>query len=114
MAEAMLLKTACIATNWSSNTEFMNPETACMVSCDMVTIEKGEGSYPPGATWADPSMEETAMYMKRLKESPDYYQEIVEKAYDSVSAILGIEKVSELLKERIAQIYKLICDTEQI
>lgn len=110
MAEAMLLKTACIATNWSSNTEFMNPETACMVSCDMVTIEKGEGSYPPGATWADPDVDETAMYMKKLKESPDYYQEIVEKAYDSTSALLGKEKVTNLLEKRIMQINESITE----
>lgn len=110
MAEAMLLKTACIATNWSSNTEFMNSETACMVPYSMVQIAKGEGSYPAGATWADPDVDETAMYMKKLKASPDYYREIVEKAYDSISAILGKEKVTNLLEKRIAQIYKSLTE----
>lgn len=105
MAEAMLLKTACIATNWSSNTEFMDSDTACMVPYTMVQIGKGEGSYPAGATWADPDMEETARYMKMLKESPNDYREMVEKAYDSVSVVLGKERVETLLTQRISKIY---------
>lgn len=106
MAEAMLLKTACIATNWSSNTEFMDSGTACMVPYTMVQIGKGEGSYPAGATWADPDMEETARYMKLLKDSPDYYRKMVEKAYDSVSMLLGKDRVEKFLKQRISQIYE--------
>lgn len=105
MAEAMLLKTACIATNWSSNTEFMDSETACMVPYTMVQIEKGEGSYPAGATWADPDMQETARYMKLLKDSPAFYRKMVEMAFDSVSVILGKDRVETLLTQRISQIY---------
>lgn len=108
MAEAMLLKTACIATNWSSNTEFMNSETACMVPYHLIQIGEGDRNYPAGATWADPDMEETARYMKLLKESPDDYREMVEKAYDSVSVILGKDRVETLLTQRISQIYASI------
>lgn len=104
MAEAMLLKTACIATNWSSNTEFMNDDAACMVSCSMEQIEEGEGNYPPGATWADPSVDETTMYMKKLKEDPAYYHSMVECAYSYVSEILGKERIIALLKNRLSTI----------
>ena len=79
----------------------------------MVQIQQGEGSYPPGATWADPDTEEVAMYMKKLKECPTYYREMVEKAYAHVSATLGIEKVSELLRGRIQEIYTQFSDTER-
>lgn len=101
MAEAMLLNTACIATNWSSNTEFMNSETACMVSCNMVEIAEGEGAYPPGAVWADASVEETAMYMKKLKEDPDFYRALTDRAYSYVSDILGREHITHMLEERL-------------
>ena len=79
----------------------------------MVQIQQGEGSYPPGATWADPDTEEVAMYMKKLKECPTYYLEMVEKAYAHVSATLGIEKVSELLRGRIQQIYTQFSNTKR-
>lgn len=105
MAEAMMLKTACIATDWSSNTEFMNPDTACMVSCTMKQIAEGEGNYPPGAIWADPDIDEAAMYMRKLKESPAFYQGLVERAYSYTSDVLGKEKVVNLIQQRIDQIY---------
>lgn len=108
LAEAMLLKTACIATNWSSNTEFMNGDTACMVSYEKKQIAGGEGSYPPGATWADPSVEETAMYMRKLKEDPEFYQKLVDRAYDHASSVLGKEKIVRLLENRIDQLYRSI------
>lgn len=108
MAEAMLLKTACIATNWSSNTEFMNSDTACMVSYTKMQIAEGEGSYPPGATWADPSVEETAMYMRKLKESPDFYRELVDRAYDYASDILGKERVVAMLEDRLDKITEAV------
>lgn len=105
MAEAMLLKTACIATNWSSNTEFMNSDVACMVSYDKVKIRKGEGSYPSGAIWADPSIEETSQFMKRLKEDPQFYERMVDDAYAYVSDVLSKDRVVSLLEDRLAQIY---------
>ena len=40
LAEAMLLGTPTIATNWSSNTEFMNKDVACMVDYKLITIER--------------------------------------------------------------------------
>ena len=105
MAEAMLLKTACIATKWSSNTEFMNSDVACMVSYDKVKIRKGEGSYPSGAIWADPSIEETSQFMKQLKEDPQFYERMVDDAYAYVSDVLSKDRVVSLLEDRLAQIY---------
>lgn len=112
MAEAMLLKTACIATNWSSNTEFMNSDTACMVSCTMKQIEEGEGSYPPGAIWADPSVEETTMYMRKLKEDPEYYRGMVDRAYSYASEVLGKDRISTMMEERISLINDAILSND--
>lgn len=112
LAEAMLLKTACIATNWSSNTEFMTSDTACMVSCTMKQIEEGEGSYPPGAIWADPSVAETTLYMKKLKEEPDFYQNMVERAYDYASEILGKDRITAMLEDRLSIINEAILSND--
>lgn len=108
MAEAMLLKTACIATNWSSNIEFMNSEIACMLPYKMVEIEETDGCYKKGGIWAEPSIEEATKYMVSLKENPDYYKTMVEKAYKSVSSQLGKEKIVSMLENRLDEITKTI------
>lgn len=107
LAEAMLLKTACIATNWSSNTEFMNSDCACMVSCNMVKINEGEGLYPPGAIWANPSVTEATEYMLRLKNDSSYYHSITENAYRHASTVLGKNRIVDMMERRISQIYEL-------
>ena len=112
MAEAMLLKTACIATNWSSNTEFMDSGTACMVPYSKIQINESEGCYPKGSIWADPDVEATANYMKWLKENPNEYRTMVDKAYKHVSEILGKEHVVPMMEERISQIYQLVSKCE--
>lgn len=50
MAEAMIVGTPVIATNWSSNTEFMNPDVACMVDCSFVELKKDSPPYKKGAS----------------------------------------------------------------
>ena len=73
MAEAMLLDTVCVATDWSSNTEFMDADSACMVSFQKVEIQETSGNYKKGCRWAEPDVEEAAGYMRRLYEDPAYY-----------------------------------------
>lgn len=109
LAEAMLVQTACIATNWSANTEFMNPDVACMVSYKKIPIQKGECLYPAGALWAEPDIDEAAAFMKRLRDDPVFYQEKVERAYQHVSEVLGKEKIVSLLEKRIEEINRTLC-----
>lgn len=108
MAESMLLKTACIATNWSSNTEFMNEDVACMVQYKLIQFRKGEGSYADGGTWADADVGETAKYMKKLKNDAVFYEQMVNKAYDHITTVLGKEKTVGLIEKRIAKINEML------
>lgn len=111
MAEAMLLKTACIATNWSSNTEFMNEEIACMLPYKMIEIEFTDGCYEKGGIWADPDVDVAAKYMKKLKNDTEFYNAIVEKAYESVSVQLGKERIVSMIEDRLAEIRKAVSES---
>lgn len=102
--EAMLNNTPCIATNWSSNTEFMNEEVACMVDYTFTVLEEDSAPYEKGAKWADANVDTAARYMRRLVEEPEYYNQLVIKGKKYVKEKLGMERIAELVKKRIQEI----------
>ena len=104
MAEAMLNGTVCIATNWSSNTEFMNKDIACMVDYSFITLEKDMSPYRKGAKWADANTDEAAGYMKRLCTDKVFYDDLSKKAKAYIEDKLSMESVKNLLEKRINEI----------
>ena len=104
MAEAMMLGTPCVATNWSANTEFMNEETACMVGYELVPVN---GEYPGDdgtMQWAEPDVQQAVEFLKRLREEPEYYKEKAEKGFQYISEKLSMKACAEAIKERMSQI----------
>ncbi len=104
MAEAMMLGTPCVATNWSSNTEFMNEDCACMVGYELVPVN---GEYPGDdgtMQWAEPDAHQAAKFLKRLRDEPEYYKEKAEKGFQYISKKLSMKACAEAIKERMSQI----------
>lgn len=106
MAEAMLNGTPVIATNWSSNTEFMNENVACMVDYKFTKLEKDCPPYKKGAVWAEPDVAKASVFMKRLYSDHDFYHQLSDDAKAFISEKLGMEKAVSLIEERIEKIYK--------
>lgn len=79
MAEAMYFEKPVIATNWSSNVDFMDDKSACLVGYDLIKIDKDYGVYKKGNTWAQPKEEEAAEYMKKLYFDKDFYKKFQKK-----------------------------------
>lgn len=104
MAEAMLNGTPCIATNWSSNTEFMNDDVACMVDYDFITLGKNMSPYPKGSKWADANTDSAAKYMIKLYEDREFYEEIATKAKTYIENKLSLEKAGQMVRDRILEI----------
>jgi len=100
-----MLGTPTIATNWSSNTEFMNTDVSCLVNYKMKIIEKDIGPFKKGNRWADPDIEDAAEYMRKLYDDPLYYKEIVDKAKSYINAKLSMDKATQLINHRIKEIY---------
>lgn len=106
MAEAMLNGTPCIATNWSSNTEFMNEKVACMVNYRLVKLKKSFPPYEKGTKWADPNVKEAAFYMRKLYENKNYYNKIADSAKAYIETKLGMQRAVDLVQQRLENIRK--------
>lgn len=105
LAEAMLLGTPTVATNWSSNTEFMNENVACMVDYELMTIEKDMPPFKAGNRWADANLDQAAGYMKKLYEDKEYYEMIRKNAKEYAKEKLGMDQAAGRIRERLKEIW---------
>jgi glycosyltransferase involved in cell wall biosynthesis len=66
-AAAMLLGRPVIVTNWSGNIDFMTADTAALVSYKLIPVIDPRGNYQlPNAVWAEPDIEDAAVWLRRL------------------------------------------------
>lgn len=105
LAEAMLLGTPTVATNWSSNTEFMNENVACIVDYELITIEKDMPPFKAGNRWADANLDQAAGYMKKLYEDKEYYEMIRKNAKEYAEEKLGMDQAAGRMRERLKEIW---------
>lgn len=105
LTEAMLLGIPCIATNWSSNTEFMNNEVACMVDYTMTVIKEDSGTYKKGYVWAEPSIPDAARYMEKLHNDKDFYEKLRKGAYTYISEKFKMENIVNTINQYTDEIY---------
>ncbi len=106
LAEAMILKTATIATNYSANTEFQNRDTSCLVDYKLIPVGKDIYPYKKEYLWADPDVNQAAEYMKKLYDDDKFRHTIVENAYKMMTNEEHILNPSKRIEERVRSIYE--------
>lgn len=71
VAEAMLRGLPAIATNWSSNVDFLSDETGIPVRYELVQSHDPQGTYNfPAMKWANPDIGDAALALRRLRDDP--------------------------------------------
>lgn len=70
-AEAMLLGVPVVATGWSGNMQYMDPDCAALVPYRMIPARDSRGVFEaPGACWAEPDIAAAADHLTRLADDP--------------------------------------------
>ncbi len=104
MAECMLLGKPVVATAYSGNLAFMDADNSCLVGYSLIPVLEGEYPAWQGQHWADPDIDEAAVYLRTLADDPAYARSIGEKAKASVQQRLSASASLEAIGARLADI----------
>lgn len=89
LMETMALGKPVIATAWSGNVDFMTADDSCPVGYDLVPVDSEHPAYTPEMTrpeqvWAQPHVDEAAVWMRRLHDEPETRRTIGLSAADAI------------------------------
>lgn len=104
MAEAMLLGKPTAATGYSGNVDFMTPSNSHLIDYSLVPIDSPEVTAPPGAVWADPSVEGAASALRQIVDRPDEARERGRQAQAELREKLSHRAAGERMVTRLRAI----------
>ncbi|MET1081390.1 MAG: glycosyltransferase family 4 protein [Pseudomonas sp.] len=104
IAEAMYLSKPVIATPWSGNVDFMNPENSVPINYTLVELLEDIGPYQKGQVWADPDIADAATKMLELFSSPEKAAAIGVEAARTMRAQCNPARVAGLISKRNEEI----------
>ena len=99
-AEAMILGTPTVTTNWSANTEFQTPESACLVKYTLREIGKDLWPYRKNDLWADADTDDAAGYIRRLYEDRACFERIRENGMKQAASVFESGAAERMIRER--------------
>lgn len=106
LAESMLMKTATVASNYSANTEFQTTQNACLVDCSLKNVGVDVYPYKKEYVWGNPNIEQASEYLKKLYLDKDYYNQIVNQAYQDMTSKEKESLPIERIERRVNEIYE--------
>jgi glycosyltransferase involved in cell wall biosynthesis len=104
LAQAMLLEKPVIATAYSGNLDFMTPDTACLVPCEMSPVPADAFSFLDGEVWAEPDLDQAVEYMLRMLDEPRHGRELGARAGRYVRTTLSYRAVGLQYRERLGTV----------
>lgn len=108
LAEAMLFGKPVIATNYSGNTDFMDPRYTFPVNYELVPVLSEDYHFietDDGAEWAQVSVSELAKKMRMAKDSSKKVK-LREDIQTFANSQFNVERTAKIMKERLTQIKK--------
>jgi glycosyltransferase involved in cell wall biosynthesis len=106
LAEAMSLGKPVVATAYGGNIEFMNDANSYLVACTPVSVGGAVEHYPPGATWAEPDLEDAARLLRSIDHEPEAARSRAQQGRSDVRAILAPEAVGARIRRRLLELHE--------
>lgn len=104
MAEAMSLGVPVVATAWSASTEFMTPDTACMVDAKLIPVGDAYQFGDGVQRWADPDLDQAAGYLRRLRDDPAWRSDLGRRGQAFIRANFSTARTAERIRARFEAI----------
>ncbi|MEQ8966825.1 MAG: glycosyltransferase [Azospirillaceae bacterium] len=88
LAEAIVAGVPVVATGWSGNTDFCDPESSFLVPWRLVPVADPHPAYAglDGARWAEAEAEAAASALRRLRDDPETARWMARAAQDRLNA----------------------------
>jgi glycosyltransferase involved in cell wall biosynthesis len=110
IADAMALGKPAIATAYSGNLEFMDPDTSHLVPYSLTTVGTDTPIYPAEDKWAEPDLDAAAEAMRRVYRDRDGARRMAELGRERVLRHYGMTRSVSFLKERLGAIRQMRAD----
>jgi glycosyltransferase involved in cell wall biosynthesis len=104
IAEAMALGQPVVATNFSGNVDFCEPDTAFLVDGELVPLRPGDYLFSEGQYWCDPDVSIAAQQLKRMIDDAPLRQRIAEAGHARIRRDYSVEAVARAYQRRLAEI----------
>jgi glycosyltransferase involved in cell wall biosynthesis len=102
-AEAMLMKIPVIATDYSGNTEFMNPDNSFPVKYKLINVKEDEYPFAANQVWAQPDLDHTVDLMNQVYYKK-YDTKLLDNAFKTVQEMYSLRQTGFNFLERIREI----------
>ncbi|CAH2790517.1 MAG: FIG00455500: hypothetical protein [uncultured Paraburkholderia sp.] len=104
IAEAMALGQPVVATNFSGNVDFCDPDTAFLVDGELVPLRAGDYLFSESQYWCDPDVSIAAEQLKRMIEDAPLRERIAQAGKARIVRDYSIEAVSRAYKRCLTAI----------
>lgn len=103
LADAMVLGTPVIATNYGGNLDFMSDQSTALVDYDFHEVGEGNWPYDSKSLWAEPSVSHAASLMMKVFTQAGYRENLVGESRKIVSQFSSAAVSDKVLKLLIGE-----------
>ena len=106
LAEAMMLGTSVVATDWSGSRDIVDERTGYPVRCHTVPVKPED--YPEAAgVWAEPDLAQAAGIMRALRDQPAAAAARIAQGRQHVAGHFSLQVIARQVATRLADIRSL-------
>jgi glycosyltransferase involved in cell wall biosynthesis len=104
IAEAMLLGTPVVATDYGGSRDFVTAFNALLVDASPVAIGPGHDPYPADGVWAEPDLEHAAAQLRAAHADPPAARARAQRARSDVLAAHAPAAAGRAMADRLARV----------